>query len=306
VRFRLDSASSAEMARIVIAGCGYVGTALGEQLFADGHEVFGLRRDPSGLPDGIRPIRADLRSGAPLVVLPDGVDFAVYCVGASGADEAAYRSAYLDGLARFLRALSEQGERPKRIFFTSSTSVYAQQRGEWVDEDSRTRPRHFAGEILLLAERLLHASAFDATVVRLGGIYGPGRTRLLERVARGELRVRSDSRHYTNRIHRDDAAGALRHLMFGLAGAGAPRDLYLGVDSEPADEAEVARFLAAALGVPPPAESGGAGADSPRRSGSKRCRNDRLLAAGYALRFPSFRDGYADLVRRHLQASAPR
>ncbi len=292
------------MARIVIAGCGYVGTELGRRLLADGHEVFGLRRNPVGLPEGILPIRADLANGAPLVVLPDRIDFAVYCVAATGADEAAYRSAYLDGLARFLRALSEQGERPKRVFFTSSTSVYAQQRGEWVDEGSRTRPKHFAGEILLLAERLLHASAFDATVVRLGGIYGPGRTGLLQRVARGEVPVHPDSRRYSNRIHRDDAAGALRHLMFGLPDGTAPHDLYLGVDSEPADQAEVVRFMATALGVPPPPESAGEHGESPRRPGSKRCRNDRLRAEGYALLFPSFRDGYADLVRLYRETSA--
>jgi nucleoside-diphosphate-sugar epimerase len=293
------------MARIVIAGCGYVGTELGRRLLADGHEVFGLRRNPVGLPEGILPIRADLANGAPLVVLPDRVDFAVYCVAASGADEASYRIAYLDGLARFLRALSEQGERPKRVFFTSSTSVYAQQRGEWVDESSRTRPKHYAGEILLLAERLFHASAFDTTVVRLGGIYGPGRSGLLQRVARGEVPVHPDSRRYSNRIHRDDAAGALRHLMFGLSDGSVPHDLYLGVDSEPADQAEVVRFMATALGVPPPPESAGENSESPRRPGSKRCRNDRLRAEGYALRFPSFRDGYADLVRRYREASAP-
>jgi nucleoside-diphosphate-sugar epimerase len=291
------------MARIVIAGCGYVGTALGERLAAEGHEVWGLRRDPSRLPDSIRPLRADFRHGVPLVVLPDRITFAVYCVGADSRDEAAYRVAYLDGLDSFLRALSDQRERPRRVFFTSSTSVYAQQGGEWVDEESPTRPTHFSGEMLLIAERLLRASGFATSVLRLGGIYGPGRTRLLEQVAHGEARCRPGPPHYGNRIHRDDAAGVLRHLMFALAPGHAARDLYLCVDSEPAPEPDVLRFLAAELGVAPPHEFPPEEAP-PRRGDSKRCRNDRVRSAGYEFRFPSYRDGYRDLVQRYLKEPA--
>jgi nucleoside-diphosphate-sugar epimerase len=285
------------MARVVIAGCGYVGTVLGQDLVSERHEVFGLRRDPSGLQGGIHPVAADFSQRESLLVLPERVDYAVYCVGPDGPSEAAYRVAYLDGLERFLRALRDQGEKPRRIFFASSTAVHSQCRGEWVDEETAARATRNSGEILILAERLFLASGFDTTVVRFGGIYGPGRTRLLDRVAGGEARV-EDEPHYTNRIHRDDAAGALRHLISVPDVA----DVYLGVDSYPADEADVLRYLAELLGVPAPAERG---ADEPapsRRAGSKRCRNDRLRNSGYRFRYPSYREGYAEIVRQRRDA----
>jgi nucleoside-diphosphate-sugar epimerase len=287
------------MARIVIAGCGYVGTALGLELADEGHEVFGLRRDPSKLPPRIEPLAADLARRESLLVLPERIDAAVYCVSPDSAADRDYRIAYLDGLECFLRTLEEQGEKPRRVLFTSSTSVYAQDRGERVDESSPARPRSASGETLILAERLLLAAGFPAAVVRFGGIYGPGRTRLVEQVARGEARLEPEP-HFTNRIHRDDAAGILHHLI-----AGEPAHaLYLGVDCEPADEADLLRFLAGELGVAAPQPRGSADPPPGRRAGSKRCRNDRIRAEGYRFRVPGYRDGYPEIVRESLRARA--
>lgn len=284
------------MARIVIAGCGYVGSSLGEALAKDGHEVWGLRRDPSGLPAAIRGIAADLSRPETLAGIPEGIDYAVYAAAPKAAGETkaqdAYRALFMDGLEDFTRALREQAECPRRIFFTSSTSVYDQHRGEWVDEDSPTHPTRFAGEILLLAERLVWASGFPATVVRLGGIYGPGRSRLVDYVRSGEALLARGGPHYTNRIHRDDAAGILRHLI----GLDAPERLYLGVDCEPALEADVLGWLGEQLGLGPLRAAAPSSPAPRRRAGSKRCRNTRLLESGYNFRYPTFREGYASLL----------
>ena len=121
---------------ILIAGCGYVGTALGVRLGADGHSVWGLRRRPDGLPDIVRPLAGDLSDAATLQDLPPGLDVVYYTAGAADSSEAAYRTAYVDGPRHLLEALQQQGQRPRRVVFTSSTGVYAQCRGEWVDEDS--------------------------------------------------------------------------------------------------------------------------------------------------------------------------
>jgi nucleoside-diphosphate-sugar epimerase len=282
------------MLRVLIAGCGYVGSVLAGRLAADGCEVWGLRRKVGALPRGVRPLAADLTRAGALVDLPVGIDCAVYAVAAKAFDEAAYRATYLDGLGNLLRALSDMGERPRRIFFTSSTSVYGQRRGEWVDESSPTYPLGFSGEIMLLAERLLLGSPFPATVLRLGGIYGPGRARLIDRVRSGRASCRPGPPHYTNSIHRDDAAGALRHLM-RLEN---PESLYLGVDCEPADERDVFGWLAETMMLPPPGSPAEGEAPPPRRAGSKRCRNARLLESGYRFRYPSFREGYGALLRR--------
>jgi uncharacterized iron-regulated protein/nucleoside-diphosphate-sugar epimerase len=284
---------------VLIAGCGYVGTALGEQLARHGHEVFGLRRRPDGLPDAIRPLAADLSRPETLRALPPRIDLVFYTAAASAGDDDAYRAAYVDGVRHLLEALSARP--PRRVLFTSSTGVYAQQDGEWVDEDSPTEPDGFSGKRLLEGEALLAGSDIESVVLRLGGIYGPGRTRLIESVRSGRATVRRAPPVFTNRIHRDDCAGALAHLAF----LPAPAACYLGVDSEPAEQAEMLAWMAQRLGVAPPREVGPDEAAAPtlpgagtRRGGSnKRCRNDRLLASGYRFRFPSYREGYDAVLR---------
>jgi len=284
----------AVVARMLIAGCGYVGSALAKMWIEDGHEVFGLKRDPSALPRGVRGVEADLLRPESLGSLPERIDVAVFAAGAKRHDADAYRAVYLDGLGNLLRVLREIGEKPRRVLFTSSTAVYGQRRGEWLDESSSTRPERFSGEIMLLAERLVGASPFPGTVLRLGGIYGPGRTQLVERVRAGEAVLRAGPPHFGNRIHRDDAAAAIRHLL-GLA---EPAPLYLGVDCEPADESVVLRWLAERLGAPEPLaiDPRDAAPGPTRRAGSKRCSNARLLESGFSFRYPSFREGYGALI----------
>jgi len=278
------------MANVMIVGCGYVGESLGLRLVEAGHRVFAMRRTPAGLPESFVPLRADVTRHDGIGALPPRLDYVVYAVGAKARDEAAYRASYLDGLGNVLRVLGEEGQRPSRIVFTSSTSVYGQRRGEWVDEESPTHPHGFAGEIMLAAERLLHGSRHPSTVIRLGGIYGPGRTSLVQRVESGQAIPVHDAPHYTNRIHRDDAAGAIAHVL----GLDRPAPTYIGVDDEPADLADVLRWIAGRMGRVLPVTS----ETEPPRSGSKRCRNALLRASGYVFERPTYREGYADLIPR--------
>jgi nucleoside-diphosphate-sugar epimerase len=274
--------------RTLIAGCGYVGSALGERLAADGHEVWGLCRKFSQPAQGVRPIEADLGLPSDLLRLPGALDFVVYLVSAQGADDALYRTAYVGNLANLLAALEAAGERPRRVVFASSTAVYAQGGGEWVDEESPTEPTHFSGRRLLEGEACLAGSPFPTTAVRFGGIYGPRRTGLVERVRTGAARCRPG--HYTNRIHRDDCVGTIAHLL----ALESPEELYLAVDSEPATDDTVQSWLAGALGTPVPRRA--AAGDAPARRGNKRCRNARLRASGYRFRHPTFREGYRSLL----------
>ena len=280
-------------ARVLIAGCGYVGGALGRALAAEGHAVYGLRRSPR-VETGIQPICADLCDPDSLRALPPDLDFVFYTASAGGRDDARYRAAYLDGPRNLLAAMVSQERPPRRLFFTSSTAVYAQAAGEWVDEDSPEEAEDFAGRRLREGEEILREGPFPATVLRLGGIYGPGRTRLIDGLRAGSALLSAGPPHYTNRIHRDDCAGALRHLMH----LEQPEPLYLGVDCEPADRSEVLRWLAARLGQPPLRNAGEPGGPPRPRGGHKRCCNARLLRAGYRFRYPTFREGYGALVDR--------
>lgn len=273
--------------RILIAGCGDVGTALGLGLAAEGHDVFGVRRRSDALPVPIRPVRADLTAPASLGALPRGIQAVIYAVAAGASSDAAYEAAYVRGVHSLLSVLERRGEAIERFLFVSSTGVYAQADGAWVDETSPTEPTHFSGRRLLEGERLALGSAYPACVVRFGGIYGPGRTRLSERVRVGAPCVQ-DPPVWTNRIHRDDCAGVLRHLLL----LPTPEPLYLGVDCKPATECEVMDWIAARLGLPPPQR---VGADVLGRS-NKRCCNARLLASGYRFAYPTFREGYAQVL----------
>lgn len=276
------------MARVLIAGCGYVGSALALRLTSAGHTVHGLRREVGRLPAGVEPVAADLRDPDTLRQLPAGLRYVVYTAAPDGSGEDAYHSVYSKGLRNLLLALGESGQRPDRVILTSSTSVFGQKDGEWVDETSRTAPDNYRGRSVLEGERTLLAGPFPATVLRLGGIYGPGRTRLIEEVRAGQVQI-VENAPFTNRIHLDDAAGALAHLL----ALRRPDSLYIGVDSEPARRSTVVRWLARHTNAPEPpvAPNSTTGA-----SAGKRCRNDRLLRSGYALRHPTFRDGYAAVL----------
>ena len=275
------------MARVLIAGCGDVGTALGLELGRDGHEVWGLRREPSGLPASVRPLAADLARPETLTGLPDAVDLVYYAAAADGFSESAYRVVYADGVRNLLQALA--GRSVRRFVFVSSTGVYGQGGGEWVDEASPAEPAGFSGRCVLEGERAVLAGPFPGVVVRFGGIYGPGRTRLIEGVRRREPCVESPPR-YTNRIHRDDCAGVLRHLLE----LPSPQSVYLGVDCDPAPDCEVRDWIAGLLGVVRPPRI--AEAEAGPQRGNKRCRNERLLASGYRFRYPSYREGYRALL----------
>jgi nucleoside-diphosphate-sugar epimerase len=280
------------MANILIAGCGYVGTALGSLLAAEGHAVWGLRRHPATLPAGIRPLEADLTSPDTLRTLPPALDYIFYTAAPDTHDDAAYQAVYVEGLRNLLNALTLQQAHPRRIFLTSSTGVYGESSGNWVDEASPAQPAEFGGIRLLEGERLLLDGPFPATVLRLGGLYGPGRASLIEQVRHGQIAWDNESTVYFNRIHRDDAAGALRHLM----ALPAPHPIYVGVDHEPTTLAVLLDWLAEALGVPPTRPSESSKTRTARHPANKRCRNATLVASGYVFHYPTFREGYAALL----------
>jgi nucleoside-diphosphate-sugar epimerase len=266
--------------------------------------VWGLKRHPGGLPPGVEPLAGDVTEPASLeaalATLPGAPDGVVYAVSAAGFSDAAYASAYVDGLGNVLGALERADRLPARFLFVSSTGVYGDAGGDWVDETTPPEPAGFSGRRLLEGERLLLERAGESlrpAVVRFGGIYGPGRTRLIDQVRSGEARCPDGPPVWTNRIHRDDCAGVLAHLLDlpdeDLA------TVYVGVDTEPAPRSEVLRWIARRLGVEEPPRVPADEAPS-RRRGTKRCSSARLQATGYRFRFPTFREGYDDVIARTL------
>jgi nucleoside-diphosphate-sugar epimerase len=278
---------------ILLAGCGDLGTEAGLRFAAAGHRVVGWRRSPGKLPAAIEGVAADL-SSADLPPVPADTTAVVIAVAANSPTEAAYRAAYVDGLAHVLDALERDGVTPQRVLFVSSTAVYGDAGGGWVDERTTAAPGGFSGRVLREAEDLLIArlrgTASAPIVLRLGGIYGPGRTRLIDQVRNGTA-VIPDEPRFTNRIHRDDAAAAMVHLASTAAD---PAQVYVGVDDSPADLGDVLRFLAAEMGYPSPS----VGPAGEARGGNKRCSNSLLRGSGLELAYPTFREGYRAVLAR--------
>jgi nucleoside-diphosphate-sugar epimerase len=278
---------------VLIAGCGDVGNALATRLLADECEVWGVRRRVEALARGVQPWRIDLTDRESFTTPPAAFDYVFYTASADRRDENHYRSVYVDGLRGLLDALRDADCPMQRVFFTSSTAVYGQSQGEWVDETSAANPSRFNGRILLEAEAIVREAPETGINVRLSGIYGPGRTRLVRKVQDEEATATGI---WTNRIHVEDCAGALHHLMR----LEDPQDLYLGSDDEPVTTADVVTWLSAELGVPaPPAAPT---ENQPERL-NKRCRNARLRETGYQFQYPSFREGYRPIVREFLRVS---
>ena len=272
---------------ILIAGCGDVGGIAARLLMDGGHTVYGLRRRTALLPEGVHPVAADLISGAGFEQMPQKADSLVYMASANERTEAGYRQAYVDGLARMLA--TEVGQSAACVLFVSSTSVYGQQDGQWVDESSLTEPARFNGAVMLEAEQLVLGLA-HGIVLRLGGIYGPGRNRLIKR-AKGGAECVEEPPQYTNRIHSFDAAAAIVHLL----ALDEPAPIYLGVDSDPAPQHVVLDWMAERVGGPA-VKRVAAGSSGRAGTGSKRCSNARLLASGFTPRYPGFRQGYGELL----------
>ncbi len=278
---------------VLLAGCGDVGIRAGLQLAAAGRRVYGLRRSTAALPSPLLPLQADLTDPASLRNIPDDITDVVFLPTPGQRDEAAYRGVFVDGLAHLIDALHRR-VRLRRLLFVSSSAVYGEHGGAWVDEDTPCRPLAFNGRLLLQAEHRL-ADMAQATIARCSGIYGPGRTRLIEQVANGSARRPALGSEFSNRIHVDDVAGALVHLL----ALPQPAACYVLSDDHPAPVAEVQAWIARQLGLPGPAVEQSAGE---RAVGNKRLRNGRLRASGFALRFPDYQAGYAPLLREFPQS----
>jgi nucleoside-diphosphate-sugar epimerase len=286
--------------RALIVGCGYVGLALGAELAREGHEVFGLRRNSDGSADltsvGITLLVGDITRLETLKDLPATYDWVVDCASSSGGGAEEYRAVYLQGARNLVSWFG--GSAPRKFVYTSSTSVYGQTDGSLVTESSATEPEAQTARVLVAAEKVLFEAAqnqsFPAVILRLAGIYGPGRGYWLLQFLKGQAQMEGDGDRMLNMIHRDDVAGAIIAALKN----GHPGSVYNVVDNEPASQLELFRWLSARLNQTLPA-SGPEEAARRRGLTNKKVSNQKLRAElGYRLKYPSFREGFsAELAR---------
>jgi nucleoside-diphosphate-sugar epimerase len=273
------------MAKILIIGCGDIGSELAIQLAKDGHEVTGLKRKPPIKSSTVKYIKADVTNQLQLEEITLDFDQVVYILSPTGRGIEAYQSVFELGVATVLKLFEKQC--PKAAFtFVSSTRVYGQRNGEWLNEDSLCEPTDERGKILLTAERQFLRFNDKTTVVRFSGIYGRS-SYFINQLKKG-MGVQKEPPYYTNRIHRDDCIRVLGVLIKKKANAEHLQPIYLATDNDPAPKWEVADFLVKTRTLPKQeAVYLEKNADS-----NKRLNNSRLLATGFEFKFGSYKDGY--------------
>lgn len=280
--------------KVLIAGCGWLGTALGEALVGASHGVVGLRRhDATALrAAGIEPLTLDLRDPDASRRLPSDVSAIVACQAADGPEPEAYRRAYVDATAVLLSHARRCGV--GSFVVVGSTGVFGQDDGGEVDERSPAVPASETGRVLADAEARLAAAARDGApvrLVRLSGLYGPGRYGAVERVRTGALALGPGDDAWMNWCHRDDAVA----LLWAVLERGRDGAVYHGSDASPMRRRDFVAFVAERLGIQPQRTELAAG--SARRGGANRRVSGAASRAelGLALAFPSCREGLAFL-----------
>lgn len=282
--------------RILIAGAGYAGTRLARRLHRSRQaDVILLRRSQTPPIAGILSVQADLTRPDSLNVIPPGIDKVAFCAAAQRDTPSSYADLFIRGQQHLLDFFRQRGDPITRFLMMSTTGVYGDTQGAWVDENTPAVPTHSGPADILHGEQLIQSGPFPATAVRFSGMYGPGRNRLIRAVRSHEAYIFPGDPVFLNQIHAADVAGVMDHLLF-LSEA---EPLYLASDTEPATRGEVLTWIADQLGAPPPRED--AERAPPPRHGNKRCRNQKLLDSGYLFLYPTFREGYGELLREENQ-----
>lgn len=290
--------------RLVVLGAGYVGGAVARQAAAAGLQVTALTRNAAKAEAlraaGITTIEADLAGPDWQARVPAEADFVLNSVSSGGGGVAGYQHSYVDGM-RAVAAWTRSG-RIGTLVYTSSTSVYPQGGGARVDERAPTEPAGERASLLLAAEALALGAQRPAGgadrcfVLRLAGIYGPGRHHILDQLRAGEA-LAGTGEHLLNLAHRDDIAAAI--VACFRAPLAVTGGIFNVADDEPATKAELAAWLATRLGLPPPRFDPTAvsrrRADVPDRV----ILNGKLKQQlGWRAAYPGFRAGYENLLSR--------
>ncbi len=274
--------------RILVAGTGFTGSRILTALRRSGHEVIGLNRSGGG--DGV--MAGDVlapESLDGLKTLPP-FDLLISTLSGSGQrDPACYRSIYVDGPRRILDRMAWRNA--PQVWMLGSTGVYGVGDGSWVNETTLTEPVHRTGQVQVDAEQALQAACDQTCVLRLSGLYGPGRTRLIRQALRKRPFLKPDL--WANQIHADDVAALVQFLVDREA---PPPPLLLVSDEQPTQRKEIFTWIRKEMNLP----DGRYDEDHPGRAGAdrgnKRVDSSKMRALGFRLKYPGFREGLGSLL----------
>jgi nucleoside-diphosphate-sugar epimerase len=280
---------------LLTLGHGYSADALARRLIPQGWRVIGTTRDPA------RAAAMAARGIEPLLLpapLTPALAAATHILASAAPGPTGDPFLAAEGAAI-------AAARPVWAGYLSTTAVYGDHAGGWVDEDTPPATATPRGQARLAAETAWRATGLPLHIFRLAGIYGPGRGPF-EKVRDGTARRILKPGQVFSRIHVDDIAAVLAASM----AAPAPGTIYNVCDDDPAPPEDVLSHAAALLGLPPPPAltwDEAKGTLSPMAASfyaeSKRVRNDRIRRdLGVTLAYPTYREGLAALLAAESRA----
>lgn len=275
--------------RIYLAGCGQIGLQLGAQLAANGQQVIGWKRQAVAADFPIYPI--DLQDAFAVQQLTPDADIIVFTVTPSEFSDSGYQQVY-ETILGYVIEFAKRHKQPPLVILVSSTGVYGQQNGEWVNENSLTEPTGFSGRWVLQGEQRLREQLDRTLCVRFSGIYGEGRMRLI-RQAYAQQSIQKSPPIWTNRIHESDCVAALYFLIQHVIQGTPLESVYLVSDDRPVSSYTVRLFICQQLGLPLPPEKTVNLSDNV----NKRCDNQRIKQLGFTFRYPSYQSGYSEIIK---------
>lgn len=276
------------MTKLLIVGCGDLGTKVAELLQDNGHQVIGVRQSANQI-DGVACIQADVTKPLSLEPLRNiKPNILIYCVAANAQSDESYQLHYVEGLRNVLHS-QKNNKNLQHVFFISSTRVYGQVVNTVMNENTKPEPNDFGGQRLLQAEALLNTVECSATVLRLSGIYGQNRLYLL-RMVKDSSRWPIQDR-WTNRIHRDDAANFLAFLCERVTERKQLEPCYIVTDHMPVKLSEVLGWMAKELNMPSPTFKENEGVSG------KRLANQRMRDTGFSWQYPNYQVGYQAILK---------
>lgn len=282
--------------RVLIVGYGYVGQLLGQLLKVDGHTVYGVKRTHQHtlIDQLIQKDILDLEDQD----LPE-VDFVVYCPSSDAKDTASYQKVYDHGANHVLSILEQRALKP-RFIYVSSTRVYEQNHGEWVDETADCAGKDPFARLILAGEQRVLQSPLNHMVIRFSGLYGPNRHYLLDALQNENVKL-CHSLKFSNRIHVHDAARVLYHVMRIKYN----ERIYIASDCEPTPINTIVAWLSATTGIPLPDMKHDDSPEPDDGRSNKKLNNARLLHTGFRFDFANYRQGFKHILQENGMMPPP-
>lgn len=271
--------------KVLQIGCGGLGTLIARETLAHGHELTIARRSRHSVPEGAQALHLDVVAGDDLSAIGElQPEILLYCL--APVEGQSYQQTYVQGLKNVLAHVSKAALR--HVFFISSTGIYGEHQGEFIDESTAVAPADPGGQVMLDAERLLYDLPCGHSALRVSGIYGPQRLYLL-RTVQDKARWPKQA-HWTNRIHELDVARAVAHLYEQVAKGMVLPAHCIVTDGVPALQHEVLQWMAGKMQLPLP--------DTPplQPQSGKRITNQFLPQSGFKLQFADYKAGYAAIL----------